>query len=200
MATGLEETLKEAGVGAFFRPRDVAPLGVSFARLMSLVANGSVEKVGAGLYRLAAIEPTELETVAMVGSAIPSGIVCLLTALSIHEIGTQSPSEVWVAIDRRARKPVRLPARVRFVRFSGRMLTYGVVVQSMLGVPVKITAPARTVVDCFRYRNKVGLDVAIEALRDVVQRRKVTISEIDRVAEVCGQQNVMRPYLEVLAA
>lgn len=199
-AQSIQQTLAQSGIGAFFRPRDVAPLGISFARLMSLIADGAVEKVGLGLYRLTSVEPDELETVAMVASAVPDGIVCLLTALRIHNIGTQSPHEVWMAIDRRARKPIRLPAKVRLFRFSGRMLTYGVVTRTMMGVPVKITSPARTLVDCFRYRNKVGLDVAMEALRDAVRSRKATVDEISRAAEVCRQHNVMRPYLEALAA
>lgn len=200
MSASLQQVLKGEGIGAFFRPRDVEPAGISFRRLQNLVAEGKVEKVGSGLYRLSSVEPTELETVAMVASAIPNGIVCLLTTLLIHNIGTQLPFEIWMAIDRRARKPVRLPAQVRLFRFSGQMLTYGVVTRSMLGVPVKITSPARTVVDCFRYRNKVGLDVAMEALRDAVRRRKAMVSEIERAAEVCRQSNVMRPYLEALSS
>ena len=195
-----EAQLKSAGIGAFFRPRDVKPLGVTFRILQGLVAAGEVEKVGVGHYRLVAIEPTELETVAMVGAAIPSGIVCLLTALRVHDIGTQLPHEVWMAIDRKARKPIRLPARVRLVRFSGAMLTNGVVTRHMLGVPVKITSPARTVVDCFRYRNKVGLDVAMEALRETVRSRKALVDEISRAAEICRARTVIGPYLEALSA
>jgi predicted transcriptional regulator of viral defense system len=194
-----EARLQSAGIGAFFRPRDVRPLGVAFRALQGLVAAGEVEKVGEGHYRLVAVEPTELETVAMVGAAIPSGIVCLLTALSVHDIGTQSPHEVWMAIDRKARRPTRLPARVRLVRFSAAMLTYGVVTRLMLGVPVKITSPARTVVDCFRYRNKVGIDVAMEALRDAVRSRKATVDAISRAAEICHARTVIGPYLEALS-
>lgn len=192
--------LESAGIGAFFRPRDVRPLGVTFRALQRLVAAGEVEKVGEGHYRLVAIEPTELETVAMVGAAIPGGIVCLLTALRVHDIGTQLPHEVWMAIDRKARRPTRLPARVRLVRFSGAMLTYGVVTRLMLGVPVKITSPARTVVDCFRYRNKVGIDVAMEALRDALRTRRTTVDEISRAAEVCRIRTVIGPYLQALSA
>lgn len=193
-------SLDAAGVGAFFRPRDVRPLGVSFRQLQRLVAEGTVEKLGSGIYRLAEVEPTEFETIAMVATAAPGAIVCLLSALRVHEIGTQSPHEVWLAIDRKARVPRRLPAKVRIVRFSGAMLTYGVVTQSMQGVRVRLTNPARTVVDCFRYRNKIGLDVAIEALRDAVRSRKATVSEIDRAAEVCRIRTVIGPYLEALSA
>lgn len=192
--------LDAAGVGAFFRPRDVQPLGVSFRQLQRLVAQGTVEKLGSGIYRLAEVEPNEFETIAMVATAAPDAIVCLLSALRVHEIGTQSPHDVWLAIGRKARVPRRLPAKVRIVRFSGAMLIYGVVTQSMQGVRVRITNPARTVVDCFRYRNKIGLDVAMEALRDAVRSRKATVSEIDRVAEVCRIRTVIGPYLEALSA
>lgn len=191
--------LRKSGVGAFFRPRDIEPLGVSFPALQRLVSEGTIEKVGPGLYRLAAAEPDELETVAMVASAIPSGIVCLLSALRVHNIGTQAPHEVWLALDRKARKPAHPPARLRIVRFSGAMLTYGVQDRSILGVRVRVTSPARTVVDCFRYRNKIGLDVALEALREVVRARTAGVDEIMRAAEVCRARTVMRTYLEALS-
>jgi len=192
--------LSRAGVGAFFRPRDVAPLGITHYQLQRMVAEGLVERVSPGLYRQADVEATETETIAMVASAVPHAIVCLLSALRIHEIGTQSPHQVWLAIDRKARKPARLPAKTRIVRFSGQMLTYGVISRSMQGVNVRLTNPARTVVDCFRYRNKVGLDVAMEALRDAVRSRKAMVAEIDRAAEVCRVRTVIGPYLEALSA
>lgn len=201
MVRGLtSQDLQQAGVGAFFRPRDVRSVGVTHYQLQRMVADGHVEKVSPGLYRLAEIEPTEMETVAMVASAVPQAVVCLLSALAVHGIGTQSPYQVWLAIDRKARMPARLPASCRIVRFSGQMLTYGVVTQSIQGVPVRITTPARTIVDCFRYRNKIGLDVAMEALQDGVRTRAATISEIDRAAEVCRIQTVISPYLEALSA
>ena len=184
----------------FFRPRDLEPLGVTFRDLQGLVNSGAVEKVATGLYRLASAHPTENETLAMVASSMPRGIVCLLSALRFHGIGTQSPHEVWIALNYKARKPSRLPTRgVRFVRFSGPMLTYGVMTRSILGVPVHITSPARTVVDCFRYRNKIGLDVATEALREAVRMRVATVDEIVRAAEFCRARTVLRPYLEALA-
>jgi predicted transcriptional regulator of viral defense system len=126
--------------------------------------------------------------------------VCLSSALRIHEIGTQSPHQVWLAIDRKARKPTRLPAKTTIVRFSGPMLTYGVVIHPIQGVRVRLTNPARTVVDCFRYRRKVGLDVALEALSDAVRSHKATVSEIDRAAEVGRISSVIGPYLEALSA
>ena len=190
--------LEEAGIGAFFRPRDVDALGVPYRRLRGLVAAGAVENLGGGLYRLAEVEPTELETVAMVAAAVPHAIVCLMTALRVHQIGTESPHEVWIAINRKARRPTRVPAQIRVVWFSKAMLTYGVVRRPMLGVPVAITSPARTVVDCFRYRNKYGLDTALEALRDVLRQRLATVDEIMRAASVCRARTVLQPYMEAV--
>lgn len=175
------------------------PLGVTHYQIQRMVAEGWVERVGPGLYRLADAEATEMETITMVASAVPHAIVCLLSALRVHDIGTQAPRQVWLAIDRKARKPRRLPAAARIVRYSGQMLTYGVITQTMQGAEVRITTPARTVVDCFRYRNKVGLDVALEALHDALRSRKATVSEIDRAAEVCRIRTVMAPYLESLS-
>ena len=188
--------LQEAGVGAFFRPRDLAPLGISHRRLQGMVSRGVVENFGNGLYRLTEVPATELETIAMVAAAIPNAVVCLLTALHVHDIGTQLPHEIWIALDRKARKPAHPPSRVRVVRFSGQMLTYGVLRRSALGVPFRITSPARTVVDCFRYRNKFGLDVALEALDDTLRSRAATVDEIVRAAEACRARTVLRTYLE----
>lgn len=191
-------TLAAAGLGAFFRPRDLAQLGIPFARLQRFVAQGTVERVERGIYRLVEAEPSELDTIGMVASAVPEGILCLLSALRIHDIGTQVAHEVWLAIDRKARKPIRTPARVRFVRFSGAMLTYGVQSIPILGVPARVTSPARTVVDCFRYRQKVGLDVALEALREALRSRKTSVDEIMRAAEVCRARTVLQTYLAAL--
>ena len=190
--------LQEAGVGAYFRPRDLAPLGISHRGLQGLVSQGVAENLGNGLYRLTETASTELETIAMVAAAMPNAVICLLTALQVQDIGTQSPHETWIALDRKARKPAYPPARLRIVRFSGPMLTYGVVRRSALGVPFRITSPARTVVDCFRYRNKFGLDVALEALHDALRSRAATVGEIMRAAEACRARTVMRTYLEAL--
>ena len=165
-----------------------------------MLRRGEIQRVARGLYRLRDAPLTELETIAAVSKRIPNAIVCLLTALHVHSIGTQAPRDVWIALDRKARKPARLPARVRIVRFSGAMLTYGIQTRPMLGVPVSITSPARTIVDCFRYRNKVGIDVAMEALRDAVRSRITTVDKISRAAEMCRIRTVIGPYLEALSA
>ena len=190
--------LQDGGVGAYFRPRDLASLGVSHRGLQGMVSRGVAENLGNGLYRFTEVASTELDTIAMVAAAVPNAVICLLTALQVHEIGTQSPHVTWIALDRKARKPAHPPTRLRIVRFSGPMLTYGVVRRSALGVSFRITSPARTVVDCFRYRNKLGLDVALEALYDVLRSRTATVGEIMRAAEACRARTVMRAYLEAL--
>ena len=184
----------------FFRSRDAAALGVHSRALRRLVEDGSIERVARGLYRLAHVEPTEHYTRAAVCARVPSAIVCLLTALSVYEIGTQLPHEVWIAIPHKARTPRLSGLPVRVVRFSGVRLRYGVVNTTFEGVPVRITSPARTVVDCFRFRRLVGKDVAIEALSDTVSERKASVDEIWRAAEVCRAKSLVGPVLEVLSA
>jgi len=152
--------LRQAGIGAFFRPRDVLPLGVTYYQIQRLVAEGHAEKAGPGLYRLSDVEATETETIAMVASAVPHAIVCLLSALRVHEIGTQSPRQVWLAIDRKARKPGRLPAAVSIVRFSGQMLTG--VVTSVAPLP---DANTRFRTDRKVYTTKVTIAEGLPGLR-----------------------------------
>ena len=185
---------------ALFRPRDLVSSGVSRSRLRGMLRTGEVERVGRGLYRLRSAPVTELETIALVSKRVPHAIVCLLTALHIHGIGTQAPREVWIALHRKARKPKAAGLPIRVVRFSGPMLTYAVEARDVQGVEVRVTSPARTVVDCFRYRNKLGLDIAIEALRDALRSRRASLDQIVRAAEVCRVRSVILPYLEVLGA
>jgi predicted transcriptional regulator of viral defense system len=137
--------------------------------------------------------------VALVAKRVPHGIVCLISALSIHEIGTQIPHEVWLAVDRKARKPELGELPLRIVRFSAATMKQGIESRLIEGVPVAVTDPARTVVDCFRYRNKVGLDVALEALSDALRTRKVTIAALDEIASACRARTVLKPYLEAMA-
>jgi predicted transcriptional regulator of viral defense system len=161
-----------------------------------MLRTGDVDQIGRGLYRYHAVAPTELETVAAICARVPDAIVCLLSALAIHDIGTQQPPDVWIALDRKARKPRFDEAAVRIVRFSGAMLHHGVTIRPVQGVPVRITNPARTVVDCFRYRNKLGLDIALEALRDVLGDKHATVDEIVHAAQACRIYSVMKPYLQ----
>ena len=188
------------GEQTFFRARDATALGLGSRSLQRLVDDGAVERVARGLYRVAGAEPTEHYTEAAVCARVPGAIVCLLTALSVHELGTQLPRQVWIAIPHKARTPHVPELPIRVVRFSGVSLQYGVADVEFEGVPARITSPARTVVDCFRLRRLVGIDVAIEALRDAVYDRKATVGQIWRAAEACRAKSLIRPVLEALLA
>lgn len=186
------------GLPFVFNARDMEARGIPRGRIRTWLRRGEVHRVGRGLYRITDTPYTEWEDLASVARRVPHGILCLLTALRVHEIGTQSPGEVWMAIDRKAWVPETSPWRVRFVRWSGRMMRIGVDTQNVRGVTIRITSPARTIVDCFRYRNKIGLDVALEAMEDGLRDRKMTVSEVMRTAEACRASTVIRPYLESL--
>ena len=161
--------------------------------------DGLIERVARGLYRLAHVKPTEHYTLAAVCARVPGAIVCLLSALSVHGLGTQLPSQVWIAIPHKARTP-RLPELpIKVVRFSGASLHYGVGNAAFEDVPARITSPARTIVDCFRFRRLVGKDVALEALRDALRERKASADEIWRAAEVCRARSLVGPALEALS-
>lgn len=183
-ASDLTETLRKGRLGAFFRPSRLSDADITRGQFRSLIRSGQIERVGRGLYRTNAAEPTEHYSLAMACARVPNSIICLLSALRVHGIGTQAPAEVWLAIPHKARKP-RLPElRLRVVRFSGPAWTYGVQETTFEGVPARITSPARTVADCFRFERLVGPEAAMEALRDGLRHRKMTVSELARVVEV----------------
>lgn len=177
------DSLRAANLGAFFRPSQVQEAGLSRDQLRTLVRHGNVERVGRGLYRLVDAEVTENYSLAMACARTPNSIVCLLSALRVHGIGSQAPAAIWLAIPHKARAPRPPGLRLRIVRFSGAAWTYGVQATEFEGVPARITAPARTVVDCFRLERLVGREVALEALDDALRQRKVTFAELARVEE-----------------
>jgi len=194
--TATERILSLAAHQPLVRPRDVEALGIAREFLLRLYRDGILVRPARGVYALAESPVTEHHTLAVAAKRVPRGVVCLLSALRFHGLTTQDPHEVWIAIDVKAHKPsVESPA-LRVLRFSGRALTEGVDTHVIEGVQVRIYCPAKTVADCFKYRNKIGVDVAIEALRDALRTRKATVDEIHRLAKVCRVANVMRPYLE----
>ncbi len=176
--------LRAAGLGGFFRPSQLAAAGLTRDQLPALVRSGQVERIGRGLYRLADAEPTENYSLAMACTRVPISIVCLLSALRVHGIGTQAPAAVWLAVPHKARKPRVPELKLRVVRFSGPAWSFGVEDTAFEGVPARITSPARTVADCFRFERLVGPEVAIEALQDALRQRKVTIAALSRVVDV----------------
>lgn len=151
-----------------------------------------------GVYQTPVGSDTALLTLAQASKAVPKGVVCLLSALRFHEIGTQLPHQVWLALDRRAAKPrVSIP-KIHFVRFSGMALEEGIQDHVIAGVTVRIYCPAKTVADCFKYRHKIGLDVALEALRESIRTRKVTADALWQYAKICRVAKVMQPYMEAM--
>lgn len=180
------------------RPRDLVSAGLPRHYLRRLTEAGLLERVGRGLYSLPGDEPTEHRTLAEVAARVPHGIIVLLSALQLYGLTSQMPHRVWVAIGPKDRAPAtELPLRI--VRFSGAALTEGIEEQVIDGVTVRVTSPAKTIADCFKYRNKIGLDVAIEALRLCIESRRCSRSELWRYATIDRVANVMRPYLESVA-
>ena len=180
------------------RPRDVAAHGISRTAIQRLTKAGALERVGRGLYVPAGARITEQHTLAEAAKRVPGGVVCLLSALSFHRMTTQNPHEVWIAIDVKARKPSADWPPLRVVRFSGRARTFGVESHSVEEVQVRVTSRAKTVADCFKYRNKIGVDVAIEALKEYLGKRGRSIQELEQAADVCRVGRIIRPYLEAL--
>lgn len=181
------------------RPRDVEAIGISGSYLYSLHKEGILNRPNRGLYTLADSEPTEFRSIVEACKLSPKATVCLLSALRIHDLTTQSPFEIWLAIGEKDRKPQISYPPIRVVRFSGVSRTFGIEQLEIEGVPVSVYSPAKTVADCFKYRNKIGLDLAIEALKDCRRSRKATADQIWEAAKVCRMANVMRPYLEATA-
>ena len=180
--------------------RETASAGIHSQQLTRLVADGVLERVARGQYQLAERPVTEHHGLAVVARAVPRGVICLLSALGVHGIGTQLPAEVWVAIEGRARQPVLAHPPLRVVRFSGRAFTHGVEIRRLEGESIRVYGVAKTLADLFKYRNKVGLDVALEALREAWRARKFTMEQLDRAARICRVEHVMRPYVEAVVS
>jgi predicted transcriptional regulator of viral defense system len=180
------------------RPRDLTGLGIPRVYLRRLHAEGVLENPERGLYVLADAEPSLHQSLVEACKRVPHGVVCLLSALQFHGLTTQAPFEVWLAIAESARQPKVHHPPLRVVRFSGPALTSSVEDHLIQGVPMKVYSTAKTVADCFKYRNKIGLDVALEALRDCWRWRKATMDELYHAAQVCRVARIIRPYLESL--
>lgn len=189
-----------------FRAAELEQHGIPRSYLTRWQAQGLVEKVARGLYRLVAVEPTELSSIAEVAHRVPNGVICLLTALQLHELTSEAPHAGWLMIPTKGHRPRLDFIQTQVVYASGQALSHGVEVRNIEGVKVKLTTPAKTVADCFRYRRHVGEETAYAALRDylgAVQRRKSRhysvplLIEAAKADRVCG---VMRPSLEVLVS
>jgi predicted transcriptional regulator of viral defense system len=193
-----KRALRLVGEAGIARPRDLEALGVSRSYLRCLRERGSLSRSGRGLYFLPDADVTESHTLAEACKRVPNGVVCLLSALRFHDLTTQNPREVWVAIGPKSHSPRLDYPPLRIARFSGSALTEGVEEHLVEGVSIRVYGSAKTVADCFKFRSKIGREVASEALRDGWRRRLFSLDEIWRYAEICRMVNVMRPYMEAI--
>lgn len=189
--------LKSRGM---LRQKDFLSENIDPETLARLVRENQVVRPARGLYQLAEASIDAMHALAEAATLVPRGIICLISALQFHELTLQMPSAVWMAIDRTAWRPSISQPPIRFVRFSGWAMTEGVQKHSIESREVSITDPARSVVDCFRYRNKIGIDVATEALREAIRRRKCTPDQLWKYGKLGRVWTVMRPYVEVVVA
>jgi len=181
------------------RPKDLEARGITRAQISRLVRDGLVRREGRGIYVLADHAPTAEHTLAQVAKRVPDGIFCLLTSLRLHGLTTQSPAEVWLALPEKARRPQLDSPRLRIARFTGSALTEGIEERRVEGVTLRIYSAAKTVADCFKYRNKIGIDVAVEALRDFSRKHRGGANDLARFARICRVVRVMQPYLDAIA-
>ncbi|MBN1765727.1 MAG: type IV toxin-antitoxin system AbiEi family antitoxin domain-containing protein [Sedimentisphaerales bacterium] len=193
-----ENAIKFAKKYGMIRVRDAIQAGIHPETLRRLCEKGHLIKMARGIYVPADSEISPNIGLAQVAKRVPHGVICLLSALQFHDIGTQSPFEVWIAIDPKAAAPQIDYPPVRVVRFSGEALSQGTETHQIEGVRAKIFKPAKTIVDCFKYRNKIGLDIALEALKDCRRRKLCTNDQLWKYAKICRVSNVMKPYLEAI--
>jgi predicted transcriptional regulator of viral defense system len=193
-----DQILTLARTNGLLRTRDVEGAGAPRAALATLTQEGRLVKLGRGLYALPGRASSEHDSLAEVAARSAQGVICLLSALRFHELTTQQSSDIWLAIPHKAHSPQMDYPPLRIVRMSGEAMTQGVEVVDVGGTSARVFCVAKTVADCFKFRNKIGLDVALEALREAWRARRVTMDELWRYAEICRVANVMRPYMESL--
>jgi predicted transcriptional regulator of viral defense system len=196
--THTDRLLRLAAERQIVRTRDARALGIPSNYLGRLVHKGLLKKVRRGIYSSPTFSEAENATLIEAASQLPKGVVCLLSALRFHDFTTQSPRDVWMAIGQKSWAPKKSSIPIRLVRMSGQSLSFGVKEHKIAGTMVHVFSPAKTVADCFKFRNKLGLDVAIEALRESRRRKKASMDELWAAAKVCRVANVMRPYMESL--
>ncbi len=193
-----QQVLQRISKQSVARTSELIGRGVHRAHLQRLEKRGLIVRAGRGLYRLADAELSEYESFLQAAKLVPQGVLCLLSSLNFHELTTQDPFEVWLALPRGAHRPriTEPPLRIHF--FSGDAFTEGIEEHTIEGVTLRVYSVAKTVADCFKFRNKIGLEVALEALRECRKARRATADEIWRYAEICRVGNVMSPYLEAI--
>lgn len=195
-----DHILELAGRLRLLRAADVREHGWSPQLLISLHQAGKLQRMARGLYSLPGAEITEHQTLIEVCQRVPKAVLCLLSALQFHDIGSQMPHEVWVALPEATQTPAIDYPKLRITRLRGVAYSEGIQTVTEFGASIRVYSVAKTVTDCFKFRNKIGLDVALEALKDAWHRRKVTMAELNHFAKINRVERVMQPYLEALAA
>ena len=184
--------------GGMLKTREVLGAGIHPRTLYEMHRSGILEQLTRGLYRLADLPPLGNPDLVSVSLRIPNGVICLISALAYHEITTQIPHEIYVALARGTEPPRLGHPPIRMFWFSGQAFTLGIQTNKIDGVPVRIYNPEKTIADCFKYRNKIGLDIAIEALKLYRERKRFRIDDLVKFSKACRVEKIMRPYLQAL--
>ncbi len=193
-----DKILELAGQQGIVRPRDVEAVGIPREYLIRLYRKGQLKRIKRGMYSFPETQVSERQPLMEIAKQAPNAVICLISALDFHELTTQIPHEVWIAIRKSSWKPNIDYPPINVSYLSGQAFLYGIQKHNINGVTIKIYSPAKTVADCFKFRNKIGHDVAIEALREIWRYRKATINELLEAAKVCRVARIMRPYLEAI--
>lgn len=180
------------------RTKDILSHGIHCRTLYAMVESGEIERLSRGLYKLTEQPPLGNPDIVTVAKKVPEGVICLISALAFHNITTQIPHEIYLAINRESWTPKVEYPPIKTFRFPSKAFSEGIEKHDVDGFPVRIYCPEKTLADCFKYRNKIGLDTAIEALKLYKERKKFRVPEIMRYAKICRMQKVMKPYLEAL--
>lgn len=198
MQSHAEKIEKLLSMPRAFSAREATAYGIPHAILSYNCKRGKIARVGRGLYASTRLQPTSYPDLAQLAAKQTDFVVCLLSALRIHDFTTQLPTSLWIAVRQGARMPSIAPWPISCIHLNKTPYEYGIEVHEIDGLKIKVYSAAKTVADCFKFRNKIGLDVALEALREGVRLKLFTIAELDAAAEVCRVSNVMRPYMETI--
>jgi predicted transcriptional regulator of viral defense system len=196
--THTQRVLEHLAKKGILRPSDLEAIAVPRVVLTRMTAKGLLEKVGRGIYRLSEVQSSEHESLVTIATKVPQAVFCLLTALQFHELTTQLPRQLWIAMPRGSHTPKIDYPPLKMVQFAKDSYAEGIEIFELDQVELRVYSVAKTVADCFKHRNKIGLDVALEALRDAREHKKASAEDLWRFAKICRVANVMRPYLEAI--
>jgi len=180
------------------RTRDIERCGIPRTRLRQMCEDQILRKIGRGLYTLYDQNYDTFSSYAQATKIVPKGVICLLSALRFHALTTQAPNKVWIAIDNRARTPVVNQSPVKIIKYGNLVYTNGIETHTISGIEVSVYSVAKTICDCFKYKNKIGIDVALEALREGLKQKSFTSNDIWKYAEICNVSKIIMPYMEAM--